>query len=324
MGWGGLTIVKSASSIIINKELRSTLIILSLMKYLTLLIFLFSISIKCDINGQDLTPPVPLPPAEEEIYKVVEEMPRFPGCVNDIPDRKKEECSKELMLEYIYNNLIYPIQAKEENIEGMAVVQFIIWKDGSIRGIKIVRNPGGGTGEEAARIVESMKTMNDKWRPGHQRGRAVCVQYTLPIKFKLEDKPTRKKHKFYSDGIYNVSQLDEDPLFPGCKKYKNYNCTVESLQAFINENQLYPENALENKTEGIVKISFVIEDDGTLSNIKALNNLGDGLSDDAVEIFKWMNSEKMRWRPGMKNYKTVRTIYKVDVAYDLEDWNSRN
>jgi protein TonB len=124
---------------------------------------------------------------EEEIFKVVEQMPRFPGCEDmSGSDKDKENCAKEKMLQYIYKNLKYPAIARENGVEGMAVIQFVVEKDGSVAGAKIVRDPGAGTGTAALKIVEAMNSMGSKWTPGKQRGRPVKVQYTLPVKFKLE------------------------------------------------------------------------------------------------------------------------------------------
>ena len=291
----------------------------------TFLIFIL-ISIFTDSKAQNPTPPVQLPPAEEEIFKVVEEMPRFPGCEDSHESSKsKETCAKEFMLEYIYKTLEYPKEAIENKVEGMAVVQFTIWKDSTIRNIRVVRNPGGGTGEAAARIVESMNNLSPKWRPGHQRGMPVCVQYTLPVKFKLDDADTPRLRSGYKyDDIIPMAKLHENPKFPGCENSKSYNCTSRSIKEFIQENQMYPEQALENRTEGTVVITFVIERTGRLSLIKARNQIPDGISEDAVEIFDWMNYEDMRWTPGKMDFKPVRSYFTVNVKYDIEEWNSRN
>ena len=136
-------------------------------------------------------PPPPPPPPEpevEEIFKVVEQMPRFPGC-EDISgtDEEKKACAQKKMLEYIYKNLKYPAIARENGIEGMAVIQFVVGKDGSVKDAKIVRNLEGGCGEAALTVVDGMNNLPQKWTPGRQRGRNVKVLYTLPVRFKLQD-----------------------------------------------------------------------------------------------------------------------------------------
>ena len=68
----------------------------------------------------------------------------------------------------------------------MAVLQFVVGKDGSVKDIKVVRDPGAGCGDAAEKVVRGMNNLPQKWTPGKQRGRAVKVLYTLPVKFKLQ------------------------------------------------------------------------------------------------------------------------------------------
>lgn len=124
---------------------------------------------------------------EEEIFMIVEQAPRFPGC-EDMSGSKEEKkaCADKKMLEYIYGNLKYPAIARENGIEGQVVIQFVVDKDGSISDINLVRDLEGGCGEAALKVVKGMNNLPQKWTPGKQRGRAVKVKYTLPVKFKLE------------------------------------------------------------------------------------------------------------------------------------------
>lgn len=129
-------------------------------------------------------PPPPPPPKqeEEEIFKVVEDQPAFPGCENISDKAEKKKCADEKMLQFIYGNIKYPAIARENGVEGMVVIKFVVEKDGSITQAEVVRDIGAGCGQEALRVVGLMP----KWEPGKQRGRAVRVQFNLPVKFKLE------------------------------------------------------------------------------------------------------------------------------------------
>ncbi len=134
-------------------------------------------------------PPPPPPPApkEEEIFRVVEDMPRFPGCEGQgLSKAELKKCSDTKMLEFLYKNIKYPAIARENGVEGTAVVQFTVETNGSITDAQVVRDPGAGTGAEAQRVIEMMNTEGLKWTPGKQRGNAVRVRFTLPVKFKLQ------------------------------------------------------------------------------------------------------------------------------------------
>lgn len=134
-----------------------------------LLILFFS------LNGQ---------PKSMEIFQIVEQMPRFPGCEDLETKRKKENCATQKLYEYINDNLQYPEEALKKEIEGRVTVRFAVRKDGSIGHIKVLRDIGGGCGEEAKRIVLSMNEMENHWIPGKQGGIKKHVWYTLPILFR--------------------------------------------------------------------------------------------------------------------------------------------
>ncbi len=130
----------------------------------------------------------------EAVLDSAEIMPMFPGCEEMLDLKERQECSTKNMLMFIYRNLKYPSQARENGIEGIVVAQFIIDKDGRISEINIVRDPGGNLGNA---VIDVMNLMKDEkvWSPGIQDGVSVRVKYTLPVKFKLESNKKRKKKK---------------------------------------------------------------------------------------------------------------------------------
>ncbi|MDR2907615.1 MAG: energy transducer TonB [Bacteroidales bacterium] len=105
---------------------------------------------------------------EEQIFQVVEENPGYPG-------------GEQARQEYLGNNIKYPAIARESGIAGTIYITFVVERDGSITDVKVVRGIGGGCDEEAIRVVQGMP----KWAPGKQRGKAVRVQFMMPIKFTL-------------------------------------------------------------------------------------------------------------------------------------------
>ena len=105
---------------------------------------------------------------DEEIFLVVENEPEFPG-------------GEDSLYAYIARNIKYPEAAKKEKIEGRVFVTFVIEKDGQVSSAKILRDIGGGYGEEAIRVVKNMP----KWKPGTQRGNPVRFQFNLPVSFML-------------------------------------------------------------------------------------------------------------------------------------------
>lgn len=108
-------------------------------------------------------------PTENEIFTVVEDMPKFPG--GDIA-----------LLKYINENVQYPVIAQENGIQGRVICSFTVNKDGRVTDAVVLRGVDASLDKEALRIINSMPA----WTPGKQRGKAVRVKYTLPIMFRLQ------------------------------------------------------------------------------------------------------------------------------------------
>lgn len=121
------------------------------------------------------------------VLEVAEQMPRFPGC-EDISgsQAEKKACADQKMLEFIYQNIKYPAIARENGIQGTTVVSFVVDVNGLIQEPKIMRDIGGGCGQEALRVVQLMNKMPQQWTPGMHEGEAVRVRFNLPIRFTLQ------------------------------------------------------------------------------------------------------------------------------------------
>ena len=105
----------------------------------------------------------------EKPFTVVEQMPEFPG-------------GDEARVKFLRDNMKYPQMAKESGISGTVYVTFVVSKTGQISDVKVLRGIGGGCDEEAVRVVRAMPG----WIAGKQNGKAVPVQFNLPIKFTLQ------------------------------------------------------------------------------------------------------------------------------------------
>jgi protein TonB len=103
-----------------------------------------------------------------KVYTSVEQEPSFPGG----PKRWSE---------YIKANLKYPEVAKANDVQGRVFVTFVVERDGSVTNPKILRGIGNGCDEEVVRLLKNCP----KWNPGMQNGKALRVQYIVPVEFKL-------------------------------------------------------------------------------------------------------------------------------------------
>ncbi len=108
---------------------------------------------------------------EDKTYEMfdIQKPPSFPGGDGEL-------------LKYLAENIKYPPLARENNIQGVVALTFVVGKDGKVRDVNIVKDIGGGCGKEAVRVVETMP----KWIPGEANGNPVKVRFTLPVRFRLE------------------------------------------------------------------------------------------------------------------------------------------
>lgn len=94
---------------------------------------------------------------------VLDKVPEFPGGINKF-------------LEIVGKNYKVPDIERITTIK--VYVSFVVEKDGSISNVRVPKDPGNGLGEEAIRVLKSIKT---KWKPGMMKGKPVRTSYTLPI-----------------------------------------------------------------------------------------------------------------------------------------------
>ena len=113
------------------------------------------------------------------VFEVVEQMPEFP------------DGGMAGLMEYFKKNMRYPEAARKAGTQGRVTVQFIVDKDGSISGARVLRGVDPALDAEAIRLVNAMP----KWKPGMQKGKAVTVKYTVPVLFRLDELDEKVRQK---------------------------------------------------------------------------------------------------------------------------------
>ena len=131
------------------------------------------------------------------IYSVVEEMPEYPGGM-------------KAFVNYLKRKLVYPPQAKKENLEGVVAVQFVVEKDGRITSPTIVRSLRADMDSAALTAIRNMPN----WIPAREHGMRVRCKYSVPVQFKIErPKPAPKKAPLATDTIAApIDSLGTDSL----------------------------------------------------------------------------------------------------------------
>lgn len=133
-------------------------------------------------------PPPPEPPDDEMILGMMDE-PIYDGEIDDdtyfqvVDEEPSFPGGMEAMYKFLSENIKYPQEAKANNISGKVYVTFVVEADGSISNPRLLRDIGGGCGQEAIRVVKLMP----RWKPGKNKGQPARVQFNLPVNFTLTD-----------------------------------------------------------------------------------------------------------------------------------------
>ncbi|MCQ2303422.1 MAG: energy transducer TonB [Bacteroidales bacterium] len=104
--------------------------------------------------------------------------------------------------------------------------------------------------------------------------------------------------------VYRIT--DQMPEFPGGE---------DEMMKFVQDNVVYPQQAKDAGVEGRVFVSFIVETDGSVSDVKVLHGIGHGCDEAAAEVVQSMP----KWKPGLQNGEAVRVRYMLPVSFQLSN-----
>ena len=99
--------------------------------------------------------------------------------------------------------------------------------------------------------------------------------------------------------------MEQPPSFPGGNA---------ALMSWLSSNIHYPPVAEENGIQGRVVVSFVVEPDGSITNVQVVRGVDPSLDKEAVRVTKAMP----KWQPGKQNGQAVRVKYNLPVTFKLQ------
>ena len=242
--------------------------------------------------------PIPIDTVRD--LKVVEHMPEFPG-------------GEDAMMKFIQKNIQYPDLERDMDIQGRVVLGFIVNDDGSLSDIKVRKSVSPSIDTEAIRVVK----LFPKFKPATQQGKPVRVQFTLPIMFKLAtdilggQEKERPSYPLQKDipGVYD--KVTVMPEYPGGK---------DKLLDFLQKNVVYPEDAQVVNIEGMVVVSFVVNEDGSLSDFAIAQEAYSSLNIEALRVAKLLPA----FKPGSLDGKSVKVRYRLPIGFQLKDYVYNN
>jgi len=127
---------------------------------------------------------------------------------------------------------------------------------------------------------------------------------TVPEKPSIAEKPSDMPQKDTTVDKKIFTSVEQVPEFPG---------GMQAFGSFLSKNIKYPEFMRKNAIEGKVITSFIVEKDGSLTDIKIVRAIGNGADEEALRVLKM----SPKWTPGIQNGKPVRVSYTVPISFAL-------
>ena len=230
-----------------------------------------------------------------QVFEIVEELPVFPGGDGE-------------MKKFIDRNLHYPESAQDSGTEGQVMVQFTVQADGSITDAHVLKGLGEPFDSEAVRVVSSMP----KWEPGKLRGKAVATRFSVPVVFRRSgnnadgvntaDGSPQKKSQSNVERTDVFAAVEHMPQFPG---------GPTALIKYLSNNIHYPNSEESSGTEGRVMVQFIVETDGSISDVQIKDGLGEAFDSEALRVV----SSMPKWKPGMQRGKIVPVRFLLPITF---------
>jgi len=214
----------------------------------------------------------------QKVYKICDEEPTYPGGYISL-------------MNFISENIKYPEIAKANGVQGETLLIFIIEKDGTISKIEVLKSLSKECDEEAIRVLKLMP----KWESGKNKNKPIRFKMNMPISFLL------------------TNDKGNDSIYSSCEENPEYNGGVESLTKFLAKNIRYPRIAREDGDKGKVVMTFVIEKDGSISDIKIIKSVSKECDEEAIRVLKLTP----KWKPAKQKGEFVRFQYFLPITFNL-------
>jgi hypothetical protein len=201
-----------------------------------------------------------------------------------------------------------------ETTIGTVIAKFVVWDDGSIRDIQIVKETPAnlGLGKEAIRVISS----SAKWKPGIYNNRDVKQYYTLPISIQI--KPSVKTGNPIDELKKDEVQIVNEKVIDAAVSFPEKQAEpIDGLKRFYSDLSSKIQIP-EVEVAGLYKtrVKFLVNQDGSLSDFQVVSetpsNVGLGLN-----VIKYLQGYG-NWIPGEQNGRKVKTYFVLPVTLNIE------
>ncbi len=206
--------------------------------------------------------------------------------------------------DFLSKNVKVPEALAQSDTSARAYFYFVIEKDGSMSNIKILRHPGHGIDKELVRVLLLM----EKWTPGMHDGKKVRSGYSLPFivtKPKALSVAIPNTQLSGDNKVFNYDDTEDKPVFPG---------GVDAFQKKFRDNYRIPKIEVKGPVKN--ELSFIIEKDGSMTNLRARSDYGSKVEQEALRV---LNLYTDKWKPAEKDGTPARTLVSLPVTLNMTE-----
>ena len=246
-----------------------------------------------------------------------------------------DEVKKSSLFEKYFNrNLRYPASARKLQIIGKIYIGFSIDKSGKILNIKSLNIAPPILSQEVIRVLNSINSASELGinEPDNY---AISVNFGLTIDTGkntydlLENEPTLsfENRKMVSDFVVigyaesgsSETNKDTTNVFNAVEQQAEYPGGMEAFGKYLAKNLKYPAAAQRANVTGKVYTQFIVNTDGSVSDVTVLKSVGFGCDEEAIRVL-----ETVKWIPGKQSGRVVRSRFTVPINFQLADDSKRS
>lgn len=218
---------------------------------------------------------------------------------------------KAITKEYIMQNLVYPENDLQQGNSGKVVIGLHIDKDGVPSNYTIKSTFSEKAAPDALYLVKTIL-----WNPATHNGIAHDCDFDYEVDFNAKNYKRYWKHH---ERPNLPLTLEADSSFIIYEEYrqlediaKPYFADGSNMANYIVKNLVFPAAAKEREIQGTVRLSFVVEINGSVSNIIVVNSVGGGCDNEAIRLL-----QETHWIPAEKDGKYVRSRNMQDITFSV-------